>query len=1061
MAVIYSYPQVSAVDGTELLICSQTSSNNATRSMTTAAFGAYISAAYGPGGSIYLANGTLAGDRTLVGAANYLHFNSLSNFTVGTSADINLDPGGEVAVGAGKSISFDQTALGANVTAIECRSNPRTQIAFVASGPGDTPNELWINADTDLYLAPDSGNTIFNKNLAFYTASGGLIADINTASGKVLVSKEWVATTYPGTVTSILTTGTVNGLTLTGGPITGTGSVSLGGTLAINDSDWSGTDLSASNGGTGISNYFLNDILYADSASTLNRLPIGSPMQVLTAGMGGLTWTTPASSNIIDTGNTLWVDAVNGNNVTALPDRQDLQYLTIAAAITASIVGDTIKVRPGAYAEEGLTITGRSLISEGGWGVTEIGPASASATTDIITLGVNGYIQGFSINVPQIASSAILADHNTGTNSIYDIVLLGDSGGASLGTGIKRTSSTGNGKTIGGNIRVEEGGMTNVLLNDSGALALEGIHVPDSTGTTVNVLQVTTLGAFNGRSQIIGFNTGSTSVTNAVNINGGSAGIIPTALIFTPNIFNCTNAIIVDGVYLTVNLLGGRIENVTYAINVPLAATTPGTASATYRVTSNHQPNYRYGPSSAANSDFSLVYSQETSDTRDSSFNIFGPDQLSAGVTEKGIEASFGRGAPYTNGMVVLTTNSTATDILDGGNITDISSTAGNKSGTFQFQGTAANHTILIGSVRKDELGNALKFYGLDTIIDTGDTTGTYSFEIWAPTISIPAGQWVTITAMCTSQLEGYPYGQSYFLRDDSSEFHRFGIDNTYGYSSTGDFEFEKLTWDGTKTIAGVTSYWVRIRKTNGLGNPTFQRFKLMDSSFNISKNGVPSGTGLGMFRKTISLSGRIWSGTIAGMGSLGDYSPFGGVGDSTGDVFAFEINKSEMSSGQETNVTFPIPIGTCTAFPIKIKCVFNFQGGTDTLTINNHVITASALPQAGSGNLVADSLGGTTLVRRDFTDADLLLAAGSRNPNVTPLTIDGSNNIIEGAVAGTTWASLENMVHEIELCEVDISDYYENDLILLNIFYNTGNSAVTPFSLIVEGVFHQDGAGI
>jgi len=52
-------------------------------------------------------------------------------------------------------------------------------------------------------------------------------------------------------------------------------------------------------------------------------------------------------------------------------------------------------------------------------------------------------------------------------------------------------------------------------------------------------------------------------------------------------------------------------------------------------------------------------------------------------------------------------------------------------------------------------------------------------------------------------------------------------------------------------------------------------------------------------------------------------------------------------------------------------------------------------------------------------------------------------------------------MVHEIELCEVDISDYYENDLILLNIFYNTGNSAVTPFSLIVEGVFHQDGAGI
>ena len=143
-------------------------------------------------GSIYVSDGTLTGDRTLTGAANFLHFNSLSNFTVGTTGDINLDPGGEVAVGAGKSISFDQTALGANVTAIECRSNARTQIAFVASGPADTPNELWMNADTDVYLAPDSGNTIFNKNLAFYTASGGEIADIDAATGKVLVSKEWV-----------------------------------------------------------------------------------------------------------------------------------------------------------------------------------------------------------------------------------------------------------------------------------------------------------------------------------------------------------------------------------------------------------------------------------------------------------------------------------------------------------------------------------------------------------------------------------------------------------------------------------------------------------------------------------------------------------------------------------------------------------------------------------------------------------------------------------------------------------------------------------------------------
>tara|TARA_R110002020_G_scaffold9539_4_gene37470 strand:- start:2795 stop:4084 length:1290 start_codon:yes stop_codon:yes gene_type:complete len=71
-----------------------------------------------------------------------------------------------------------------------------------------------------------------------------------------------------GTVSSVGSAGTVNGVTLTG-TVTSSGDLTLGGTLAVNNSDWSGTDLSVGNGGTGASSHLDNSLLIGNGTDAV------------------------------------------------------------------------------------------------------------------------------------------------------------------------------------------------------------------------------------------------------------------------------------------------------------------------------------------------------------------------------------------------------------------------------------------------------------------------------------------------------------------------------------------------------------------------------------------------------------------------------------------------------------------------------------------------------------------------------------------------------------------------------------------------------------------------
>ena len=713
----------------------------------------------------------------------------------------------------------------------------------------------------------------------------------------------------------------------------------------------------------------------------------------------------------IDTGNTLWVDAIHGNDGTAASDRQDLPYLTVGAALAAATSGDTVRVRSGTYTESGLTVPAGVACVGDGLLTTIVG--DSTATADIFTLSDGSLLQGFRLTLPApVTASPIYAGvkHSTGTGTLYDLDIRGD-GGAGKGTGIYKTGA---GKIVGGNIRCEGGGMAAKLRVDAAVLALDDVHVPQSVGTIDDVVMVQGTGRFQGQ----GVNIGNSNVTDCLHVEGTG-----TAIVYSPNWSGAAigGHIAADGV--TVVVSGGRVDAAVATLLVDPALTGVGT---TITVSGTDiQPLFSFPSAALAAMDLSASFHQPETDTRNAEARVVG-SALVTGFPELGSGLMVGEGSSYSDGIKVVTSDGTATSTTLGGNLTDVTADAQSRSGsTVSFQGLGANHCIYIASTRTLPAGGEMKHWGLFVQQVVAGVGGSYAVEIW------DGAAWTGIGVMASSVAETYRYADALFLRASSEEILQYGIDDS--------------TTQATITVDGVTAYWVRLRVATTLTtSPTFERLWLTPSHTMLSALGRRRALGLAVWRKTLVSSGNVFgeTGTVVSA----DFAV--GSGAAPAGWTHNSPNSLLNSNGDAMYAQFALPGGICTAFPLEIEVVFSMDPGG---LLSSPVIGfVSAIPVQTAFNKVADPAGGKVPVPRAIADTETTTAKAAQTQ-----TFDSS-------AIGTTWPS--DTLFKAGFVPYDISGYYAEDVLLIRLELaddGTPNQDIAIIAMIVKGVEFTDGEAL
>ena len=294
--------------------------------------------------------------------------------------------------------------------------------------------------------------------------------------------------------------------------------VDVAGTTNLNGiTDWQVTDWAIFEGGAWqkIDNH--DPQAYTTVKDESTTLPQRTVLKFTGAGVsaadsGGETVVTISNTNLA-TGNTLTVDAVYGNDTAAAASPYSVPFLTISAALAATVAGNNVIVRAGVY-NESISIPANVCLTGQSTQAVTLQRLGVTANTTLVTLNANSRLENFTCTLTSAGN--------------YNLTGVEYVSGASITAKIRTcvinvTSTTVNAPTIIGALSA---GTSATGYSATDAIARATVNVTSSsTGITRGVyvsgpnrftVRETNIYARGTGSNIIGFETNDASAVAAI-----------------------------------------------------------------------------------------------------------------------------------------------------------------------------------------------------------------------------------------------------------------------------------------------------------------------------------------------------------------------------------------------------------------------------------------------------------------------------------------------------------------------------------------------------------------